>query len=146
MAASVALLGYGSSFQIQSASSPDVFTELQEVISITPPSATLDQIDVSHMTSPNRRREFISGMTDSGECSLEMNWVPGSASDDILFDLLSLGVGVSRLRAMRITYPNGVTDSFSGELTGYEPAVQVDDKMTITVTFKVTGDITRGAT
>jgi Lambda phage tail tube protein, TTP len=146
MPASNALLGYGSKFSIASDASPDVYVELAEVYTITPPSAVLDQIDVSHMQSPNRRREFISGMIDSGEASLEMNFIPGSTSDDRLFELLNLGVGVSRRRGCRIEYPNGVTDSFDAELTGYEPSVTFDDKMTITVTFKVTGDVTRGST
>ncbi len=146
MAESLALLGYGSEFQIQAENSPDTFVALAEVISITPPSSTLDQIDVTHMTSPNRRREFISGLIDGGECSFDMNFVPGSTSDDRLFELLTLPVGTSRRRACRISFPNGVTWSFNAELTGYEPTVPVDDKMTATVTFKVTGDLTVGST
>jgi Lambda phage tail tube protein, TTP len=146
MPASNALLGYGSEFAIVSDASPDLYVPISEILSITPPSAVLDQIDVTHMTSPNRRREFISGLIDGGECSFEMNWIPGSTSDDRLFELLNLGVGISRRRSCRISYPNGVTDTFDAELTGYEPAVPFDDKMTATITFKVTGDVTRGTT
>jgi hypothetical protein len=146
MAESQALLGYGSVFQIQTENSPDNFVDLAEVISITPPSSTLDQIDVTHMTSPNRNREFISGLNDPGECSFDMNFVPGSTSDDRLFELLNLPTGTLRRRACRISYPNGVTWSFSAELVGYEPTVPVDDKMTATVTFKVTGAMTVGTT
>lgn len=146
MAASQAMLGYGSVFQIVSDSSPDLYVELAEVINITPPSADLDQIDVTHMTSPNRRREFISGLIDGGEASLEMNFVPGSPSDDRLFELLNLPVGAVRKRSCRISYPNGVTWTFDGELIGYEPTVPVDDKMSATVTFKVTGDLLVGTT
>jgi hypothetical protein len=143
MAESVALLGYGSKFEISSANSPDAYTEIAEITSITPPSAALDQIDVTHMQSPNRNREFISGLNDPGEASFDMNFVPGSASDDILFALLTLGVGVSRRRNLRITFPNTVRWTFSGELVGYEPAVPFDDKMTATVTFKVSGALLR---
>jgi len=146
MTASAADIGYGSVFEIEDDNSPGIYVAMAEVTNITPPAATLDQIDVTHMQSPNRRREFISGLIDGGEASFDMNFVPGSTSDDRLFALLTLPVGQSRRRNLRISYPNGVTWSFAGELTGYEPTIPVDDKMTATVTFKVTGDLTVGAT
>lgn len=146
MPASVAMLGYGSVFQIQTENSPDVFVDMAEVSSITPPSATLDQVDVTHMTSPGRNREFISGLNDPGEVSFDMNFVPGSTSDDRLFELLNIPIGLTRQRLCRISFPNGVTWTFSAELTGYEPTVPVDDKMSATVTFKVSGSISVGTT
>lgn len=141
-----AMLGYGSVFQVQAENSPDNFVDMAEVISITPPTFKLDQIDVTHMQSPNRNREFIGGLNDPGECSFDINFIPGNATDDRLFELLNLPTGTLRTRACRISFPNGVTWSFSAELTGYEPTVPVDDKMTATVTFKVTGSISVGVT
>ncbi len=111
--------------------------------SITPPSAQIDQIDVTHMQSPDRRREFIPGLIDSGECSFEMNYVPDSDGDNELNEILDLAVGLDRRRQCRITYPNGVTHTFTGSLQTYEPTIPVDDKMTATVTFKVSGSIVR---
>ena len=146
MAEALAMLGYGSVFQIQTENSPDNYVALAELINITPPSFTLDQIDVTHMESPNRIREFISGLGDAGECSFEMNFVPGSTSDDRLFELLNLPSGSSRRRNCRISFPNGVTWSFTAELTGYEPTVPVDVKMTATTTFNVSCSISVGST
>jgi Lambda phage tail tube protein, TTP len=143
MAASEADIGYGSKFAIESDNSPNVYTELAEIFNITPPSMTVDQIDVTHMQSPLRRREFVGGLIDPGECSFEMNYVPGSVSDVRLNELLDLPVGESRRRSCRITYPNAVTHTFDAELTGYEPTIPTDDKMSATVTFKVTGAVTR---
>lgn len=145
MPASGAMLGYGSTFKIAtSGGSPLDLIDLGEVFNITPPSATVDSIDVTHMTSPNRRREFISGLTDGGECSFEMNFIPGSVGDNELNEILDLGVGVSRRRSCQIRYPNGVTHTFDAELTAYEPSVPTDDRMTASVTFKVTGNVVRG--
>lgn len=141
-----AMLGYGSVFQVQTENSPDNYVDMAEVISITPPTFNLDQIDVTHMQSPNRNREFISGLNDPGECSFDMNFIPGNSSDDRMFELLNLPTGAPRGRNCRISYPNGVTWSFTAELTGYEPTVPVDDKMTATVTFKVSGAISVGTT
>jgi len=140
---SAALLGYGARFLMASGSSPDQYVDFGEVFDITPPSFTSDQVDVTHMQSPDRIREFIDGLVDAGECSFEMNYIPGSASDNVLIAILALAVGVSRRRNLRIIYPNGKLDSFQGNLQSYEPTVPTDDKMTATVTFKVTGRVTR---
>ena len=66
MAASNAAIGYGANVEVSTTgNSPDVLTTLDEITSITPPSSTSDQIDVTHMQSPNRRREFIAGLVDA---------------------------------------------------------------------------------
>jgi predicted secreted protein len=146
MTASNAILGFGSSFSIENENSPNEYTELDEILSIDPPTAAVDQIDVTHMQSPNRRREFISGLIDGGEVAFEMNYIPGSASDSRLNELLDLPVGVSRRRNCKIVFPNHVVHTFDAELTEYKPSVPFDDKMTASVTFKVTGEITRTTT
>ena len=137
------MLGHGSRFLMASGSSPDQFVDFGEVFNITPPSFTLDQIDVTHMQSADRIREFIDGLVDPGECSFEQNYIPGSASDIVLLAILALPIGQSRTRNCRIIYPNGKLDTFKANLQQYEPNVPTDDKMTATVTFKVTGKITR---
>jgi len=142
---SEAMLGYGSTFSIAtSADSPTEYVSLGEIFSITPPSATVDMVDVTHMQSVNRTREFISGLIDAGECSLEINYIPGSLGDLELREILALAVGVTRRRQALIRYPNGVTTTFMTELMSYEKSVPLDDKMTATVTFKVTGVETYG--
>lgn len=140
---SEAMLGYGSRFLIETEDSPDIFVDLAEVFNITPPSAAVDQVDVTHMQSPDRRREFIDGLIDGGECSFEMNYIPGSTSDDRLNEILDTPVGESRRKRCRIIYPNSIVHTFSGNLMTYEPTAPTDDKMTATVTFRVTGVVTR---
>lgn len=143
---STAKLGYGTTFAIESDDSPGDYTELDEVVSVTPPSDDVDQVEVTHMQSPGRRREYIGGLIDSGECSVEMNFIPGNASDVRLNHLLALPVGTDRVRSCRITFPNSVYWTFDAEVTGYEKSVPLDDKMTATVTFKVTGIIDHSVT
>jgi len=134
-----AAIGYGSKFAV-STDDGATFTDIAEVSNITPPSSSIDVIDATHMQSPNGDREFILGLNDPGEASFDMNFVPGSAAD-----LKIQGVRNARARVRcRVTFPNGVTWTFSGILTGYEPAVPTEDKMTATVTFKVTGSTVTG--
>jgi predicted secreted protein len=145
-AESQAFIGYGSHFQILDESvSPDAYVDLGEVFNITPPSATVDQIDVTHMQSPGRRREFIDGLIDPGECSFEMNYIPDSAGDNLLNAILDTPIGESRRRTCRIIYPNAVIHQFSANLMTYEPTLPTDDKATASVAFRVTGLVARGS-
>lgn len=143
-AVSQAMIGYGSHFHIfQTEDSPEDWLDLGEVTNITPPSSTTDMIDVTHMQSPGGRREFVPGLIDPGECSFEMNYIPGSAGDLYLLGLFDLAPS-QRKRRCRIIYPNLVTHTFEALLMTYEPSVPTDDKMTASVGFKVTGTVTAG--
>jgi hypothetical protein len=128
-----AAIGYGTLFEVSTNGGAD-WDAIAEVFSITPPSETADIIDVTHMQSPNRTREFLEGLVDPGECSFELNFLPGSAGDAKIRSLR--GAGVVKCR---ITWPNAVVWAFDGIRQGYEPSAPNDDKMTASVTFKVTG-------
>lgn len=143
-AVSQAMIGYGSHFHIfQTDDSPNDWVDLGEVFNITPPSSTVDMIDVTHMQSPNSTREFVPGLTDPGECSFSMNYIPGSVGDLLLVALLAVAPS-TRKRWCRIIYPNGVLHDFEALVMTYAPSVPTDDKMTAEVSFKVTGLITAG--
>lgn len=129
-----ASIGYGSYFHISQDNGVS-WVEIAEVYDITPPSDTVDQVDVTHMQSPNRRREFIAGLSDPGSASFEMNFIPGSASDLKIQEIRGTGEQV----LCRITFPNAVTWNFTGQVESYEPAIPTEDKMTASVSFKVSG-------
>jgi hypothetical protein len=129
-----ALIGHGMTFEYADAATPTSFTYLAEIYDITPPSSTIDQLDVTHMQSPDRNREFIPGLSDPGEFSFEMNYVPGSTSD------ASLRAAKGKRKWCRVTFPNGRQLLFFASLQTYEPAAPTDDKMTASVSFKVSGN------
>lgn len=133
--ASSAALGYNTLFGISS-DSGTTYPTVAEVTSVTPPGESVDTIDVTHMESPNKRREFIEGLVDSGECSIEMNFLPGATNGDALIR------GLQGVQLCQITFPSGYKWKFSAIKTGYEAEAPVDDKMTATVTFKLTGSVT----
>lgn len=132
-----AMIGYDSSYRIWDSTLPvPALVDIGEVFNITPPGGTADRIDATHMKSPGRRREYISGLIDSGEASFEINFVPGSATDQFLRRLLSSGEIVEH----QIEFPNGVTVTYDAAVTGYEKSVPVDDRITATVTVAPSGD------
>lgn len=135
MPTSTASIGYGTQFAI-SIDSGTTYTNLANVTSITPPSKSADIIDVTHMESPDQTREFLGGMINPGECSLEIDFDPSSATDVLL-----TGLDPQLKYPCRITFRNGTVWDFTGFLTAYEPEIPVDDKMTATVTFKITAPV-----
>lgn len=131
-----ALIGHGSIFGCAEVN-PAVYAPLGEVNSITPPNETVDMIDATHMQSPGRMREFIAGLIDPGECAVEINYIPGGATDERLRAIKTAGVAVP----CRITYPNGASHSFHALLSSYAPTDTVADKMTASLSWRVTGPV-----
>ena len=130
-------IGYNTRFAIEDAPGSGVFVELAEVYSVTPPENTIDQVEVTHFQSANRSKEYIAALGDNGTAQAEMNYVPNSATDVRLEGLRTAGTTL----AMRITYPNGVTVTFSGFVATYAKAIPVNDRMTATAGFKVSGNV-----
>ena len=134
-------IGYDTRFAIEDAPGSGVFVELEEVFDVTPPEVTVGQAQATHYQSPGRAHEYIPAISDNGTASAEMNFIPGSPTD---LRLQSLKAAATVL-AMRITYPNGVTVTFDGFVATYSAGVPLEDRMTATAGFKVSGEIVIGA-
>lgn len=136
--ATSARIGYQTLFKSGNGASPEVFATLAEVTAITPPAMSRDTVDATHMESPGAWREFIAGLKDGGEVSLELNFIPGGTAASALTAELDLD-GPLALKNRQILFPDGSYFSFAGILTGFEPDAPIDDKMSASVTFKITG-------
>ena len=135
MSATQAAIGYDTKFAIEDAPGSGVYVLLSEVYQVTPPEGTVDQIEATHMGSADRTKEFVAGLEDPGSASAEMNYVPNSLTDQRLEELKASGQKLS----MRITYPNGVTVTFTASVETYSKDIPVDDRMTAQASFKVSG-------
>jgi len=136
MAASSAKLGYNTDFSIYNGST---YTEVAEVTSITWPGYARDAIEATHMNSDDTFREYIPGLMDAGEVTIELNYIP-SASDVIVAALTAATIG-----QFKIQHAAGVNVVFKAIVTAYQPQSPVDDRMTASATFKVTGKPTWSA-
>jgi predicted secreted protein len=131
-----ARIGHGTTLGIASVLAPTVYAAVAEITSVSPPPISRDIIDATNMDSPGGWREFIPGLKDGGEMSADLQFVPGSATDALLIGMQA----ETEPRPMKITFPNGEEWGFDAFCTGYQPTAPVDDKMTATATFKVTGE------
>lgn len=85
--ASVAISGYGTILQRGDGTTPtEVFTDIAEVKDITPLNRTTDTIDVTHTQSPDATREFIPSLSDAGELSFSVNFLPDNTGHLALYD------------------------------------------------------------
>lgn len=138
MAASAASSGFGATFSYLS-TEPSTYTALAEVMSITPPSINVETIETTHMGSDDGFREYIAGLKDGGEVTVNMNYVEASAT--LLQTLVLAGV-----ETFRVTFPGSSTYTFSGIPTAFAfDEVVIDDKVAMSLTIKVTGKPTYAA-
>jgi predicted secreted protein len=142
--ATEAQIGLGSEFWLDNNAGTPVLTKLGEIISVSLPNSQTDDVDATHMASPNRRKEYIAGLIDDGEGTFEMNYVPGSATD-----LLIQGGQLSgATKGYKIVVPDGTgTWEITGDciIKGYERNIPIDDRMTATLTVRFTGGATEAA-
>lgn len=138
MAASAASSGFGATFSYLS-TDPSTYTELAEVLSITPPSISVETIDATSMGSDDGFREIIASLKDGGECVVTLNYVEASAT--LLQTLVLAG-----LETFKITLPGSSTLIFSGIPTNFAiDDVVIDDKITMSLSIKVSGKPTYAA-
>lgn len=136
MAATQARIGLGTKVFVTRAAEGSVKTELGEIKDITWPSATADEIDVSHMGSPGGIKEYIQGMKDLGEVAIPMNWIPGSATDTLLEEITASG---ERVTLEFLLKGDTEGESFLAFSKGYSKEAPVNEALTAEITFRIVG-------
>lgn len=133
------MIGYGSTVEVGEIDGANTnFTTIAGLQDITMPEATADDVEVTSMDSPNRTKEFIAGMIDMGEVSIEMNYEADSATDTLLTAIQGSGETVE----LRFTL-NGMAQpvTYAAYCKTYGITAPVQDKMMATATFKVSAQI-----
>jgi hypothetical protein len=113
---------------------------ISDMTNISGPGMSADTIDSTTHNSTSIFREFIKGLIDAGELSV-----------DAYFDYDSNGYTCSVLMATRtlqsVTFTMPTTPSktqfvCNGHITGYEPTDPLDDLIGLAITIKVSGQPT----
>jgi len=129
------IFGYGTIF---SATVSNVLTPIAELLDIAGLELEADDVDLTTHSSANGYRQYVQGLKDGGEVSLEGNFASDS-SQVALKTLFDSGTTV----AMTIAFPNGGgVWSFNGYVKGISTDAPHDDKIEFTATIKVTGQPT----
>lgn len=135
---SSALTSQGMAFKRGNGASPEVFTDIPEITSISGPGGSATEIDVTDINST--AKEFRLGLQDEGTISITINYIPANA----VHAGLRSDRAASTLRNFRILFtdsPNTQWD-FAGYVNGFTVDNGVDSVTTATVTIRVSGSIT----
>ncbi len=110
---------------------------MAKITNIGGPSATRDTIDVTSFDSEGGYREFITGLRDGGTLTLDMIFtktgytaIKGDFEND---------AAVTYTLELPDTANTVIT--FDGLVTDFPVSIPFDDKVTFSVTVKVTGNI-----
>ena len=133
--ASNAISGVGTLFRRWSGTA---WVNIAEITQISGPGKTRETIDVTSLDSTGGYREFIAGFRDAGNIQLTINFSRST------YELMNDDFESDEVQNYEIVLPDGETTSleFEGLVTELPLEIVGDDKITNTVTIKVTGQPT----
>lgn len=113
-------------------------TTIAQVRDIGGPGVSMDTIDVTTHDSTDAWREFIAGLKDGGEVSLDLVYDPDNASQTLL--RTDLDARTVNTYSITLTDATPATITFSCLVTAFEPSAAVEDELGLSATLKVTGE------
>ena len=111
-----------------------------EITNISGPGISTGEIDITNHSSSDDFREFVAGLMDGGEFSIEGN-LTSTLVTGLYADLIS-----RTSQSYTITYPNSLTWTFTGYPKSFETDAPVDGKLGFSATFRVSGKPTLAST
>jgi hypothetical protein len=144
-----ARIGWGGKVYLGTSALESTLTLLAEVVDCTFPQDEADEVEVTHLASPGKRKEFIAGLIDGGDVTLTLNYDPGSATDLLLTAAKEAGT----TRSFRIVVPSEAGDgsadwnfTTTGFVKRYAPnTMSAGAKIEATAVIRITGDQQQGA-
>lgn len=127
--------GSGTVFSRGDAASPEVFTNVGDVISIAGPAITKDEIEVTALDSTSK--EFIGALDDPGEITMELNWNP---QDSEHVNLRTDAEG-SVVRNYRVTWSDvsATVVTFAAEVMEFTLNTEPNDAVKASTRLKISG-------
>ncbi len=138
----MALSGFGTLLKIGDGGSPENFTTIAEVQDIGGPAFSLDAVEITHHGSGGWR-EYIAGLLDAGEISFDLNFEPTETTHGYTAGLLK-DMTDKTTRNFQLVFPDAgnTTWEFAALITGFEVNEPVGDKISASITLKITGQPT----
>jgi predicted secreted protein len=131
-----AISGVGTKFRRWNSTS-GAWEDISEINSITGPDMERETIDVTSLDSTGGYREFIASFRDGGTVELEMNFTRSG------YELMKNDFESDTLQNYEIVIPDddNTTLEFEGLVTALPLEITTDEKITTTVTIKISGQV-----
>lgn len=135
-----AVSAFGTLLKSGNGASPESFTTIAELKSLSGPSFQADTIDVTVHNTPTPFRRFISGLLDGGEVTFDINFIPTENTHNYDYGLLHDFLQRSR-RNYQIVFPDSAATTWliPGIVTGFQMSSDPADVLMASVTIKVSG-------
>lgn len=124
---------FGTALSRGDGSSTETFLAIAHVTNVGGPSTSRDTYDVTAHDSADGWREFVGGLKDGGEVSIDVNYHPAE------HDTLAADYADTDPRNYKVAFPDGSEWAFAALLTGFEPGAPHDGQLTASLGFKVSG-------
>lgn len=130
---------FGTEFRRGDGATPtEAFATIANVTNISGPARSRETLDVTAHDSPDGWMEFIGGLKDGGEVSLDINYDPDEVTHDLDDDFDDADPRNYRIVILPDT-DDEHTWSLRAIMTELSDEFPYDDKMARTMTLKVTG-------
>ncbi|QPM89382.1 phage tail tube protein [Pseudooceanicola algae] len=131
-------IGFSSKFQRGDGEDPEEFATVGEVVDVVPPKLSREAIDVTHSESPDGWQEFIGGLRQAEEFSVQIHYNASSAHmASVHADFAKTVPG-----NYKVIFPDGSDWTFAALVIGVSPATPTGDKMVCEITFRPSGKAT----
>lgn len=130
----MATAGHSTVFEFGNAATVEAsttWTEFAEITDIKPPEIEADDIETSHMQSPEQFKEFIAGWADAGEVEVTCNFL--KTNNAAVYALFRQNKG------FRMTFEDGSVWKFNGYIKKFANEVDREKIVTAVATVKVNG-------
>ena len=136
------LLSQGTGIYISNLASPEVWSEIGQVMSISGPDGSASEIDVTNLASTGK--EFVIGLPDNGNVSLECSFdhASATANHDTLVAARNAVPQVLQHFQLRLSDSPRTTLDFQAYVTQFSLSLGVDDKVGATFGLRISGGFT----
>lgn len=114
------------------------YLKILEMVNLQGLSESMDTIDVTSHDSADGFKEYIAGLGDGGELSLEGNFITGDALGQIAFHT-DMQAGTTKACFLLAPMSVGAALSFNAIAKGFNPSFPYDSKIALSGSLKVSG-------
>lgn len=130
-----AAIGFGTLFKVGNGAETEVFTTLGQQVEIPGFEISMDSVDATHMESTSGFREYIAGLGDAGEIPIVVHFVEDGTDVSSNFTQMKARTA----KNYQLVFPGGAVFQCAGIVTNIAVSSPMDDKMTASFTFKMSG-------
>lgn len=138
--ATAATSAHNTFLKVGDGSSPEVFSKIAEVMSISGGGIKLDTKEVTHQDSPDHYREKIATLLSVGDITFGINFLPQNATHSVSAGLVYLQVNRTNRNFQIVMTDAGTTTwTFPCYVTDFSPDYNIEDQTQASVTLTVNG-------